>query len=1111
MTPSRTGLPLEQLCEVLQQRVSVEQGEVVTAPLEAGVVVAGAGSGKTATMVARVAWLVGSGLVAPDQVLGLTFTSKAADELAGRVRVALRRLRAAGLLDPAQADLEPVVSTYHAYAGRLVRDHALRLGREPGARLVTPATSWQLAARAVATYDGPMDAVGWAESTVVQAVLQLAGDLAEHLVEAADVHGVTARLDALAAGAEKLLADGRKVQACQASRVQLLPVVERYAAAKRARDLLDFGDVVALAARLARDCPEVREVERATSRVVLLDEYQDTGAAQEVLLSALFGDDHPVTAVGDPCQSVYGWRGASAGTLRRFPSRFGASRATPRTLRTTYRNGGRVLLLANAVSAPLRAVGLPVPQLEPAPGREDDGHVRCALLDDVPAEAAWVADQVVAARAALPAPGAGEPDWARAAVLCRKRSMFPRLREAFEARDVPVEVVGLGGLLDVPEVADLVATLRVLDDPTADADLLRLLTGARWRIGPRDLAELGRRARALVRGSGPGPDDPVQKVVLGVDETSVGSLVDALDDLPPAGDRDPFSPEGRRRLEGMRSELRALRRRLDQPLPDLVADVERTLGLDVEVAARPGAGEPSAARADLDAFADAAASFAGDAAQDGAGESVLSAFLAYLAAAEEEENGLDTGTTSGADTVKLMTVHAAKGLEWPVVAVPGLARSTSGGSAVFPAKPATSTSWTGNARLLPFPLRGDRDDLPGLDGLDPVSLRRHVEANEERDAREERRLAYVAVTRAERLLLCSGHHWGDGKKPLGPSVFLQEAREACLQGAGDVDVWVDEPPLENPVTTGSRSAPWPSTDLPADPRVQAAAARVRALLAEGLGPDALLAGGAFRHALPAEGEGPDLVPLDPLPLDTLPLDTLPLDPVAAAVVAAWDDDLRRLAEEAQRRRGARSQVLLPSSLSVSGLVELRRDPEGLARTLLRPVPRKPSPVARRGTAFHLWLEQSVFGMPALLDDAELPGSADEDGADPDLAALQDAFRSSAWWGRAPREVEVPFEADVEGVLVRGRMDAVFAEPGGRFEVVDWKTGRVPTGRDADAAAVQLAVYRLAWSALAGVPLEQVSAAFHHVREGRTVRPVDLLDAEGLAALVRGVPLVEQPG
>ena len=144
---------LDALGRLLGRQLSREQAAVVTAPLEAGVVVAGAGSGKTSTMVARVVWLVARGLVPPDGVLGLTFTTKAADELATRVRAALRGLRRAGCLPDEQADLEPVVSTYHAYAARLVRDHALRAGREPGARLITPATAWQLAARAVQTYD----------------------------------------------------------------------------------------------------------------------------------------------------------------------------------------------------------------------------------------------------------------------------------------------------------------------------------------------------------------------------------------------------------------------------------------------------------------------------------------------------------------------------------------------------------------------------------------------------------------------------------------------------------------------------------------------------------------------------------------------------------------------------------------------------------------------------------------------------------------------------------------------------------------------------------------------------------------------------------------------
>jgi DNA helicase II / ATP-dependent DNA helicase PcrA len=1070
-------LTLERLAEVLDRPVSDEQAAVVTAPLAAGVVIAGAGSGKTATMVARVVWLVGSGQVQPDQVLGLTFTTKAADELATRVRAGLRQLRRHGLLPPApgapgEVDLEPTVSTYHAFAARLVRDHALRLGREPASRLVTPATSWQLAARAVGSYDGPMDAVEWAESTVVQAVLALAGDLAEHLVEPAAVRAVGDRLRAAADRIPTLPAAARKVLACQQTREQLLPLVERYTALKRERELLDFGDVVALAAQLARDCPAVGDLERAAFRVVLLDEYQDTGAAQEVLLSHLFGGasgtGHPVTAVGDPCQSIYGWRGASAGTLRRFPSAFGATGSTPRTLSTTYRSGGRVLRLANLVSDELRSEGVPVPRLRAAPGRDDDGLVRVALLADVDSEAAWVAEQVHTAVDALPA-ATTTGHWSRAAVLCRKRSMFARLRAAFEQRGVPVEVVGLGGLLTVPEVADLRATLQVLDDPTADAALLRLLTGPRWRLGPRDLAALGRRARGLVRGSSPAPDDPVEAVVLGVDEAQAGSLVDALDDLPPAGPHDTLSAEGRRRLEALRDELRALRRRADQPLPDLVADVERTLGLDVEVSTRPGAADPAAARADLDAFADAAARFAGDAAQDGSGEAVLSAFLAHLSAAEDEENGLDPGVVGGADTVKLMTVHAAKGLEWPVVAVPGLARSVTGGAAVFPAKPASSTSWTANARLLPFPLRGDRSELPELAGLDKREIEAHLAAGAVRDALEERRLAYVAVTRAERLLLCSGYHWGEGSTVVGPSVLLTEARQACLAGAGEVDVWVEQAPEQNPVVGAGRSAAWPAPEPPAGPGVRSAAARVRELLATGV-PDAPL------------GLGEE----------------------AAATVARWDDDLRRLAEEARRRTARRTSALLPQVLPVTDLVALRRDPHALAASVRRPVPQRPSPVSRRGTAFHAWLEGAVFGQPQLLDPDDLPGAAD-DGAvvDDDLTALQQAFLATAWATRLPAEIEVPFEMDVEGVLVRGRMDAVFADDGG-WDVVDWKTGHRPAGVEAEAAAVQLAVYRLAWHHLSGVPVEAVRAGFVYVRTGETVRPADLLDEDGLRALVRGV-------
>jgi DNA helicase-2/ATP-dependent DNA helicase PcrA len=169
------------------------------------------------------------------------------------------------------------------------------------------------------------------------------------------------------------------------------------------------------------------------------------------------------------------------------------------------------------------------------------------------------------------------------------------------------------------------------------------------------------------------------------------------------------------------------------------------------------------------------------------------------------------------------------------------------------------------------------------------------------------------------------------------------------------------------------------------------------------------------------------------------------------------------------------------------------------------MPRPPAPYARRGTAFHAWLE-GRWGQQRLLDPDELPGAADEGAAeDAQLEALRESFEASEWAAREPFDIEVPFETIIGDRLVRGRMDAVFRSGDDRYEVVDWKTGRPPSGDDARFAAVQLAAYRLAWSELAGVPVGQVSAAFHYVRDNLTVRPADLLDAGGLNALLDTIP------
>jgi DNA helicase II / ATP-dependent DNA helicase PcrA len=1083
------------------QEPTAEQAAVISAPLLPMAVIAGAGSGKSETMAARLVWLVANQLVQPERVLGLTFTRKAAAELAERVRLRLEGLRRAGLSLPAapEADADalagvPVIATYHAYAGRLVADHALREGLEPTLRLVTPAVCWQLAARVVAAYEGPMGALEWTPATVTAAVLTLAGELAEHLRGEADVTGVGAALTAAAAAITgKVPKAVQDVLKTQRAREQLLPLVAGYAAAKTAREVIDYGDQMAIAARIAARHPAVGQAERARYQAVLLDEYQDTSHAQLVLLRALFGTGHPVTAVGDPCQSIYGWRGASAGNLRRFSADFPVAPGRPapvQLLSTSFRNTGRVLAAAGAIQAELRADAADVPLLTAPPGRAGRGLVRCALLESVAEEADWVAAQVGALLDLPPglAPdGQPWPDGSRAkvrprdiAVLCRKRTQFAALRAALEARGVPVEVVGLGGLLTVPEVADIVATLQVMHDPTAAGPLARLLTSPRWRIGPADLVALGRRARHLARAAGPAvsPDADDGEVVADAlsDLTrDQGSLVEALDDL---GSPAAYSFAGFGRMTALAAELRALRAHAGRPLAELVTEVERTLGLDVEVASRPGA-DPAAARADLDAFADAAAAFAGD-----SEEPTLGAFLAYLVAAESEEFGLEAGQVGDTDSVKLATVHAAKGLQWPAVFVPGLADGPQ--RHLFPARPRVSTKWTDNARLLPFELRGDAADLPALAGLSSAALTEFGAACSARDVAEERRLGYVAATRAAYLLGCCGHWWSDGPSRLGPSRFLLEVRAACEDGAGEVDRWHPEPAPDdvNPALAEPASAVWPAE------------------VAAGARYDAVRQAGELTNAAIRELAG-----RPPAPRATKAEPADPADP-HRELIEAWvrDTDLL-LAERAQRQAGREVLVGLPRRLPVSALVTLARDPAELAQQVRRPMPRRPVPQATRGTVFHQWLEQR-FGQAQLIDADELPGAADDQvatGADPELAGLKAAFEAGAWADRWPAEVEVGFETLIGDRMVRGRVDAVFADdPGGGYDVVDWKTGRQPgSAAEKRAVSVQLAAYRLAWAALAGVDVGQVRAAFYYVRDDATVRPADLLDRAGLEALLGG--------
>ncbi|MFE1246685.1 ATP-dependent DNA helicase [Streptomyces sp. NPDC058735] len=1168
--PARITDP-DQLKELLGIPFTPEQTACITAPPAPQVIVAGAGSGKTTVMAARVVWLVGTNQVAPEQVLGLTFTNKAAAELAERVRKALVK---AGVTDPDVIDPdhppgEPVISTYHAFAGRLLTDHGLRIGLEPTSRLLADATRFQLAARVLRESSGPYPALTRSFPDLVGDLLALDAELAEHLVRPEALRAHDAELLLTLRGAELTNADLRKVPEAAAARRELAELVTRYRAAKRERDLLDFGDQIALSAQLAR-VSEVGRALRDEFRVVLLDEYQDTSVAQRVLLAGLFGDGtgHPVTAVGDPCQAIYGWRGASVANLDDFPEHFAHADGRPATrqaLSENRRSGGRLLGLANGLAEPLRALHAGVEALRPAPGAERDGLVRCALLRTHAEEIDWAADSVAhLVRTGTP-PG-------EIAVLCRTATDFAEIQGALVVRDIPVEVVGLSGLLHLPEIADLVAVCEVLQDPGANASLVRLLTGPRWRIGPRDLALLGRRARLLVSHARvEGDDDPDRRLaeaVEGVDPAEVISLADALDTfletpLDGYGDNDglPFSPEARVRFARLATELRELRRSLADPLMDVLHRVLAVTGLEVELSASPHA-LAARRRETLSNFLDIAASFA-----VGDNEATLLAFLGFLRTAAQYEKGLDNALPGGENTVKVLTAHRSKGLEWDVVVVPGLVTGT------FPSSQGRE-KWTSQGKVLPHRLRGDADTLPDVASWDTRGLKAFHEAMKDHQHTEELRLGYVTFTRPRSLLLGSGHWWGPTqKKRRGPSAFLQALYEHCEAGYGEIEAWAEEPAEdeENPAlhqATADQAWPLP-LDETALARRRAAAETVLAHL-EGLRSHEHGLGPEHGHPMavhdqdvvddpewppPPEDDGPpyeelsyDEPPYDeadrfgedpfgdapfgdsrdgsgetPADGDRRPTDHRPvvprqaappeprnardhprLTPEEARTVASWDRDLDALAGELLRARDRVTEVPLPASLTASQLMHLAADPDGFARELARPMPRPPQPAARRGTRFHAWVEARFEELTLpLLEPDELPGGDAEIADERDLEALKDAFERTEYAHRTPHRVEAPFQLAIAGRVVRGRIDAVYKE--GEGDEATYEIVDWKTNRSRTADPLQLAVYRLAWAEQQGVPPESVTAAFLYVRTGEIVRPRALPDRAALERL-----LLEEP-
>lgn len=1054
---------------------TAEQSAVIGSAVEPLLVVAGAGSGKTTTMADRVVWLVVNGMARPEEILGLTFSRKAAAELGARIRSKLAAAAKAGLPIPA-GGLDPSVSTYNSFAAAVVRDHALATGEDPDAQLLTDAGAFQMMQEICESW--PVDLqIDGAITTVVTNALALSDGMSSHLLS---IEEARRRLKMLAADIEQVRAGERGrggARPCAVSepadsvrtRLRLLDVVEAFRARKRELSLIEYADQVELACRIAARVPAAGISARTRYPIVLLDEFQDTSSAQLLFLRDLFGAGHPVMAVGDPNQAIYGWRGASASSLVDFRTHFAVAGTEVglRHLTISWRNDHAILDAANTISAPLASAGgragALLKDLEARPGAKQ-GTVERQVTLTPEEEADGIADWIGRH---------WQPGKDTAAVLLRTKSQFAGVLRALGDRGLPAQVVGLTGLLSTPEVADLRAALQVAADASRSDAMMRLLTN--YRLGLADLAVLsewsleqaGEHARA---------------------EADVSSsLVEAVEALPPAqfATRSGYqlSTFGRSRVQALGTALRRIRALLSLPLPEVVQAAERILGLDIEVAARAGV-DPALARANLDAFAVHAASF-----EDGSLHPTLSGFLSWLDAAEAKENGLEMGVVeSTTAAVQVLTLHAAKGLEWDSVAIAGLSEgrfpSLRGGTKA-------NKGWTKRVEELPYPLRRDSEHLPRL--LTDASQHKAYAAaledftvdNLNHGIAEERRLAYVGVTRAKsRLLLSTAHHPAGGTAR-ALSRFLEELLDQAPIAPGLAHVEAPElgSPLEVEGTADLRRYP----DY--DPLPPARRARL----------DAAVAAVEKWRCGPVQNPGE-------LGERLKALDVESAGTPAAELVA----DVRLLVAERESKQRLAS-VVLPGQLSATAAMALVTDPQQFAVDLRRPVPREPRPQARLGTEFHAWVEEH-YGQPAFVfgGGEDLLFAEDDHRGGDHIADLREAFLASEWADRKPAAIELGLETTVAGRTVRCRIDAVFTGPAG-IQVVDWKTGRRPSAAEWPTRQLQLSLYRLAYARASGTELADVRAAFHYVGSRATLWADQLTEAQIEDQVGRAVHALGEPG
>ena len=961
------------------------------------------------------------------------------------------------------------------------------------------------------------------------------------------------------------------------TREKLLTLADYYQKAKRQANMAEFGDFTLAAFQLVDRFPSIGAHYRRRFTHVFLDEYQDTSTTQALLLAAIFhpedrtgesDESHPVsqdrpdgweqpgdqahpggyapvdglddrnrarshpsrsavTAVGDPFQSIYAWRGASPGAFRTFQSQFGmlAEKPTvqdgrmggvatfgrsgdqdPLTLSRTFRNSRMVLRAANLLTVPLRQETdrfssarmdeVDVARLE-ARDDADQGTIGLLGYSTIGQEIDAVVRFALHARSRYGKPGTDgrgeDPDAPHVAVLFRSKSRMPQYREALESAGLTCQVVGYSALFDLPEVMDLLALLRVICDHTDSSSLMRLLASARFNMNPADLSALASlaetintdsRYRALLQaGLVPETEDrQARKDLVREHRNQVPNslfLIDLLlrDDLADLLRTSRLSPRGRTLATRAAEVIRRVQAQSSAPLRQVVIAAIQALDLDIDLVLsramdRPDQPlQPSQANTGIEALLDQVDTYVSEL-PAGLGPS-LPGFVAWVDAMVQSPDLPDTGIDNHAD-VALMTIHQAKGLEWDAVAVVGLSKgafpssqgdhlkiqkredgaSQGGQEGASPSYLNMAHTWLEDPQAVPVPVRADAmilprfphdarpgsepgDDLGGLDlaaledeaiggvratGVDDegepcdfLDKKGYLSQKEEYGNRyhnDERRLAYVAVTRARHdLLLTFGGQTTDTNPALNTPQVDAEAEASNfwlelvdgLRGDSEA-IRLDPVAGDQEPDEGAVCPPTPPVGLLLgqdagayrDALVGEALDQVDQLAARRDGTDRSFwpvamgskVGRALRRS--AEWVGPDTDPtgtrhgegsLYADAVQVLQVDTGRLGVTGDRLVT--DLDVLRRTGRGIISHGAQSVTSIQTR---SGTMDAARERD-YWEGLVRPVPRVASPLAQAGTLFHDWAQR--FILPDLQNSSGLLDVADQGGGgSPDESSVQ---------------------------------------------------------------------------------------------------------------------------